>query len=356
MSWFDDMISSSWEFIVSIILTVFHVLNIPDWLLDPVLILTKVIILLLLFSLDLLMIVWYERKLIGRFHNRRSVTETGKFGLLQNIADFVKLMIKEDIIPKKADKFLHNLVPALFMFLAMVPLVVIPFGPNLWAANIETSLIFVVAMLSMTPGLILLGGWAGNNKFSAIGAFRSGLQMVAYELPMAIAAMSVVLLTNSLNLVTISTAQQRIWFIALQPIGFLIFLVTSVMALERMPFDLPEAEAEIVAGWKTEFGSLKFGLFMGAEYVHVFVVLSLTTILFLGGWYGPPVIGPLLPPVVWFLIKVHLLFIFYVWVRLSYPRPRLDQLLRIGWKWLFPLALLNLIVTALLYPYLITLI
>ena len=347
MSWFDDMVTQVWSFIVMIVDWVFSLLMLPDWLYEPTIILIKIIILLLLFSLDLIGIIYLERKLLGRFHNRRSITETGKYGLLQNIADAIKLMIKEDIIPKKADRFLHNVIPILLGFIAILPLAFIPYGPRLYLVNYDTSLLFILAIASLAPGLVLLAGWASNNKFSLIGAFRSGSQMVAYEVPLALSVIGVVMLSGSLNLYSIVEAQKNIWFILVQPLGFITFFISSIIELERAPFDVPEAESELVAGWKTEYGSLKFGLFMGAEYMHLFVTCALLTILYLGGWNGPD----FLPPLFWFLLKLHLLIVAFVWVRITFHRFRIDQLLRFGWLRLIPLAILNIILTVLITPY-----
>lgn len=344
---YNSIANQIWAFLIYIVDFIFTLLNLPSWLYDYAIVLVKIAILFVLFLVDLIFIVWLERKLLGRFHNRRSVTETGPAGFLQNIADVLKLLIKEDITPKKADKWIFELAPALLMFVLFIPLAVIPFAPGYWLARLPTSLIFVFAVSTIAPSLVLLAGWASNNKYSMIGGFRAAAQLVAYEVPLALSVLGVIILSGSLDLVEIASVQSNIWFILLQPLGFIAYLISTNVEFERMPFDLPEAESELVVGWRTEYSSIKFGLTMGVEYLHLFVGAALITILYFGGWSGPD----FLPPIVWFLLKLHLIIVLFVWIRISFPRARIDQVIRLGWRYLIPLSVLNIIITILIAPY-----
>ncbi len=346
-----DLITNTWVFIVDLVKNINRTLHLPESI-DPIAISTiKSLMLLILLSLDLLVIIWMERKILGRIHHRRSVTETGPVGFLQNIADFFKFLIKEDLVPEKADNFFHHLTPVLFVALTFLPLAVIPFAPGLWVARIDTSLIAVLAILSLLPGIVIVAGWGGGSKFSLIGAFRAGLLLVAYEIPLAFSTLSVALLGGSLDLVSIVEAQRNLWFILILPIGAIIFLIAGTMELERSPFDITEAESELTVGWKTEFPGLKFALLYAGQYIQMFVFASMFTILFLGGWYGP-----FLHPLIWFLIKVHVIIILMVLIRATYFRPRPDQVVKIGYKWLIPLSILNLFIAIIAAPFLQSLI
>jgi len=306
----------------------------------PRFVLTSILI-LLIFSVDLIMIIWFERKLIGRIHHRRSITETGPFGLLQNIADFIKLMIKEDLIPKKANRIIHDLTPPLIAFSGILPLALIPFSSEIYVSNPENSLLLVLAICSISPFFVLLAGIGSGSKYPVIGGFRAALQMVSYEIPLVLSALGVVMLSGTFNLMEIVRSQvENTWYLFLQPLGFFIFLSSSIMENERSPFDIPEAESELVAGWRTEFSSIKFGLIMGSEYMKMFVNSALVTLLYLGGWDGP-----LLPEIFWFLLKVHLIIFLFIWIRVTLMRLRMDQLLKLSWNYLIPLSLLNLLLT-----------
>ncbi|MHA1616291.1 MAG: complex I subunit 1/NuoH family protein [Candidatus Njordarchaeales archaeon] len=315
-----------------------ELLGIPSWMWGYLVGLTMFLIGFLAFGLDILFVVWMERKVIGRIHHRRSVTETGPIGFFQNIADVVKLLVKEDIVPIGADRFFHNILPPIAAAATLIPLIVIPFAPQLYVVRLSTSLLLAFGVMALVPGLILLIGWAGGSKYTLIGGFRSGLQLVAYEIPLGLLLLSIVVVTKSLDLVAIVESQAQLWNIVKLPLGALLFFIVGTMELERSPFDIPEAEGEIVVGWRTEYSGIKFGLFYGTEYFHFFVMASLYVTLFLGGWYGP-----ILPPLVWFLIKVHLVMLMWIWVRLTFFRPRPDQLLRICFKYMIPLAFLNLL-------------
>ncbi|MGQ4891369.1 MAG: NADH-quinone oxidoreductase subunit NuoH [Candidatus Njordarchaeia archaeon] len=342
-----EVITSTWLFIKNLIISINQTLNLPQWIDNIAISVVKSLVLILLITLDLLFIVWMERKVLGRLHHRRSVTETGPVGFFQNIADFIKFLIKEDIVPDKADRFFHHIVPVLYTTLAFLPLALIPFAPGLWITNIGASLLAVLAIASLLPSLVIVGGWAGGSKFSLIGAFRAGLLMIAYEIPIAITALSIATTAGSLNLAYIAEAQKNIWFIFIQPLAAFIFVIAGTMEMERAPFDITEAESELTVGWKTEFTGIKFALLYAGQYFQLFVTASLFTILFLGGWYGP-----FLHPLIWFIIKVHLVILLFIIIRVTYFRPRPDQIVKIGFKWLTPLSIINLFYTVFLVTFL----
>jgi NADH-quinone oxidoreductase subunit H len=220
---------------------------------------------------------------------------------------------------------------------------VVPFTPAAVVSDANVGILFFFGMTSLGVYSIALGGWSSNNKYSLMGAMRSAAQMISYEIPMALAMAGVVLLAGSLRLSEIVTAQSRLWFILLQPLGFLIFLTAGVAEARRIPFDTPEADSELVAGYHTEYSSMKFALFFMGEYLDILLISAIVTVLFLGGWHGP-----LLPPVLWFLIKMAVIIFFFIWVRAVMPRFRFDQVMTLGWKWLLPLSLLNIVITAII--------
>jgi NADH-quinone oxidoreductase subunit H len=291
-----------------------------------------------------------ERKLLGRFQMRIGPNRAGPKGILQPIADGVKLLVKEEMSPEGASKFFFTIAPLFVMFPAMVIFAVIPFGTtwtifgyevDLVVADIHIGLLYVLAVSSLTIYGFILAGWASNNKFSLLGGLRASAQMISYELGMGLALLSVVLVAESLSLIKIVEAQGGLWFIILQPVAFLVFVVSAMAELNRAPFDLPEAESEIVAGYQTEYSSIRFATFYLGEYTSLITVSALTVTFFLGGWQGP-----FLPPVVWFLIKLVACLFFFIWVRATLPRVRYDQLMRFGWKVLIPVGFLNVMVTA----------
>jgi len=345
-----DIILKTDEFVSSLLNQIFILLGIPMQFYEIAYITVMVLLLFLVFLLDVLVIVWLERKLIGRIHHRRSVTETGPAGFLQNVADVIKLMAKEDVYPATADRFLHNIVPALAAALSAIPLILIPFGPGLYLVDMNTSAVLFFAITTLVPGIVVLAGWASNSKYPTIGAFRAGLQLISYEIPLSISLVAVILMANSMNFINIVEAQRNIWFIVLQPLGALVFFIVSIMEVERSPFDIPEAEGEVLAGWRIEYSGLKFGLFYGTEYFKLFISAAAFTLLYLGGWYGP-----FFPSAMYFILKVHLVIVMMIWVRVTYFRPRPDQLVSISYTKLIPLSLLNLfwvvVITPLILPY-----
>ncbi len=293
-------------------------------------------------------LTWLERKVIGDIQVRFGPSRVGPFGLLQPIADGIKLMFKEDVVPANADRLIFFLAPALSFVPALIVFAVIPFGPSFVITDVNVGLLYVFAVASLGVYGSVLAGWASNSKYSLLGGLRSSAQMVSYELALGLSVLGVVMMTGSLSLVDIVEAQKGTWLGILprwnifpQFLGFVIFLISSNAELNRAPFDLPEAETELVAGFHTEYSSMKFALFFMAEYANMIAVAALATTLFLGGWRGP-----LLPPVIWFLLKVFAFIFLFIWIRATLPRFRYDQLMGFGWKVLLPLALANVMFTA----------
>lgn len=315
-----------------------------------VIMVTKIVVVFGLMLLSVTYLTWVERKVIGDIQVRLGPMRVGPHGLLQPIADGLKLLFKEDIIPQAADRTLYILAPAVTLIPAFISFAVIPFGDqvrlfgqtiDLVITDVNIGLLYVFGVASLGIYGIVLGGWASNNKYALLGGLRASAQMISYELSLGLSVVGVVMLSQSLSLVEIVGAQARTWFIILQPIGFLIFLICAVAETNRAPFDLPEAETELVAGFHVEYSSMKFAMYFMAEYANMITVSAMATTLFLGGWRGP-----WLPPVVWFLIKLYLFIFLFIWLRGTLPRFRYDQLMRFGWKVLLPIALANIMITA----------
>lgn len=295
-----------------------------------------------------------ERKVVGYIQLRYGPNQVGgRFGLLQTAADVAKLLMKEDVIPQKADKPLFILAPVLAFVPAFAVLAVIPFSESLYFADLGVGLLYYFAVAGISTLGMVTGGWASNNKYSLLGAMRTAAQMISYEVPLIMSVIGVVLLAGSINLTTIVEGQQTWWYIFIQPLGFVIFIIAAVAELGRVPFDLPESESELVAGYMTEYSGFRWAFFMLAEYVYLFGTSALTTILFLGGWQPPLQFIPGLsfldavPGVIWFALKFTAVVFFMIWLRGTLPRMRADQLMEFGWKVLLPLALVNLFLTAL---------
>lgn len=294
-------------------------------------------------------LVWVERKFLARLQIRYGPNRAGRYGLLQPIADTVKMLTKEDTIPEGADKALFCLAPAVVAMTAMLMFAVVPFGPELSVfgrkvplviTDLNIGLLFVFALSSLGVYGVALGGWASNSKYSLLGGIRGAAQMISYELALGLSLVPIVMLARSFSVVDIVQAQERYPFILVQPVAFVIFMISAMAESKRIPFDLPEAENELVAGFHTEYSGIRFGLFFLGEYVHMQVLGALVAVLFLGGWRGP-----FLPPPVWLFVKIILVVLFMIWTRGTLPRLRYDQLMTLGWKMLIPLALLNIVVT-----------
>jgi NADH-quinone oxidoreductase subunit H len=308
----------------------------------------------LIVFVGMLLIVAYttlmERKVLGRMQVRFGPNRVGPFGLLQPVADGIKLFFKEDIIVPHANKIIYILAPAVIVITALVSYAVIPFGGSikilgrsidLVVADVNVGLLYLFAISSLGVYGVVMGGWASNNKYSLLGAIRSSAQMISYELSLGLSIVGVMMIAGTLSLNKIVVAQSPVWFIVYQPLGFILYIISAAAEISRTPFDLTECDNELVAGYQTEYSSMKFALYYLAEYAHILVVSSLAVSLFFGGWHGP-----FLPPVVWFLIKVFIFIFIFIWVRATFPRFRYDQLMKFGWKVLFPLSLLNIMLTA----------
>lgn len=311
-----------------------------------------------------------ERKLVARFTLRYGPNRAGKFGLLQPVADMFKMFFKEEVIPGHVDKLIYviapgiSLVPAIIAF-AVVPMAsqpfTIPFSEQLlgtplvitpWVADVNVGLLYILAIGSLGTYGVILGGWSSNNKYSLLGGLRTSAQMLSYELPMGAALLSVVAVAGSLRMTEVVEWQSAWWgfrwFVFLQPVAFLIFFISGLAEAGRSPFDLPETENELIGGFATEYGGMKFGLFFGAEYIHAIVLSTIVTSLFLGGWSGPFVNQIPLLGLFYFLAKVAVMLFVIVWVRASIPRVRFDKMMKFCWKFLLPLGIINLVVTVLL--------
>lgn len=315
-------------------------------MMSPLLLIGPVILLLVVLGF-VTYAIFFERKVIGWMQSRVGPNQVGPWGLLQTVADVTKLWMKEDIIPQKADAILFRLAPVIAFVPAFAVLAVIPFTDKLTFADIGVGLLYYLSISSITIIGILLGGWSSNNKYSLLGGIRSTAQMISYEVPLVMAVVGVVMTAQSLNLYQIVQMQSKVWFIFPQFLGFVVFLIASLAELNRTPFDLPEAESELVAGYHVEYTGFRFAFFMLAEYVYVFGMASLTTVLYLGGWQAPFGLT-FLPPIVWFLLKFVCIVFFLFWLRATMPRLRVDQLMQFAWKVLLPLALVNIFLTAIL--------
>lgn len=290
-------------------------------------------------TLTVLALTWLERKLLARLQDRRGPMHVGKFGLLQPIADMFKFLGKEDTVPRSADRFLFTLAVVALPAIAFTALGVVPMAEGWVPVRSDVALILVFAIFSLGPLWVFVGGWAANSKYTLLGGMRGAAQMIAYEIPLVLSTVGIVMLVGSFNVVDIVRAQDGVWFAMLQPFGFFVFAVGMIAEVERLPFDIPEAEAELVAGWNTEYSGLKFAMAFFAEFTRLYIGSALLVLLFLGGWNGP-----FLHPVLWFLLKVWIVMAVVMWAtRASFPRLRMDQLLNIGWKRFLPLAMVNIL-------------
>ncbi len=332
---------------------------------EVILIIVKVAVMTIFLFLLPLPLTWVERKVAGHIQARLGPYRVGPHGLLQPLADLIKLHFKEDIVPAKADKFLFKLAPLLSLIPAFAVFVVIPFGDKitlplinkevtLYISDMNVGLLYVLSIASLGVYGIILGGWSSNSKYALLGGLRSTAQMISYEIALSFAVIGVVMMSNSLSLVEVVARQGggiRYWNIAYLPVGpvwFAIFLIASMAEINRIPFDLPEDEGTLAAGYHTEYSGLRFAFFMLTEYVAMFTVSILGVILFLGGWNAPLALPVQIPPILWFLGKVAVFIYFFMWVRFTLPRYRYDQLMKIGWKVLIPVSLVNIMVTGFL--------
>lgn len=294
----------------------------------------------------LIILTWLERKIIARIQDRIGPNRAGPFGLLQGVADMVKMFTKEDITPAAADRIVYNIAPGLSVISAIMTFAVIPFAPGFVGSDLNAAVLYIVAIGGLGTLAILMGGWASNNKYALLGAFRVVAMLLTYEIPMIMALITVTMAAGSMSMVGITQAQSGMWFIVSMPVVFLIFFLAGVAETGRSPFDLIEAESELVAGFHTEYSGIKFGMFMIGEYVHMFALSFFCAVLFLGGWQIPFINVAALPgpigPILGFIsltIKVFLFVFIMMWFRGTLPRFRIDHLLDFGWKFLVPLSL-----------------
>jgi NADH-quinone oxidoreductase subunit H len=285
-------------------------------------------------------LVWVERRLLALWQDRYGPNRVGPFGLLQPLADSVKLFFKEDWIPPFADKPVFVLAPAIIVATALLSFAVIPLAPGFVVADLNIGLLFLLAMSSLGVYSIVLAGWASNNKYSLLGGIRASAQMLSYEVFMGLSMLGVVVISGSFRLTDIVEAQHKIWFVIPQFVGFMLFLIAGVAEARRLPFDLAEAESELIAGFHSEYSGMKFGMFFVGEYIGVTLISAAISLLYFGGW-----LGPVLPPALWFAIKTLAFICLFILLRAALPRPRFDQLMLWGWKFMLPLSLLNLLVT-----------
>ena len=316
-----------------------------------VLMLVKVAVVVAVLLILPIPLTWIERKIAGHIQQRLGPMRVGWHGLLQPLADGLKLLTKEDHIPDEADRFLFTLAPIITLVATFSVFVALPIGEpvTIWGTEItlhltdmNVALLYVLAIAGIDVFGVIIGGWASNSKYAVLGSLRTCAQLISYEIPMGFAVVGVVMLAQSMSLVTIVEAQADVWNVVYQPIGFLVFFIAGMAEAQRIPFDLPEAEGDLGAGYHTEYSGMRFSLFMISEYLIMVFLSALTVILFFGGWN--PLFVPL-PPMVWFLLKTSFFIWIFMWFRFTFPRYRYDQLMSIGWKVLLPLSLANILIS-----------
>jgi NADH-quinone oxidoreductase subunit H len=285
-------------------------------------------------------LIFVERRLLALFQERYGPNRTGPFGLLQVVADMVKIFTKEDWVPPFADKPVFIIAPAIIIMAVLLSFMVVPFAPGFQVIDLNIGLLFFLGMSSMAVYSVILGGWASNSKYSLLGGLRAAAQMISYEVFMGLSLMGVVVIAGSFSLTDIVEAQRPMWFVVPQFLGFIVFMVAAMAETRRTPFDIAEAEAELVAGFHSEYSGMKFGMFYVGEYLGLTLISMMIVTLFFGGW-----LGPVLPPILWFLIKTFFFIGLFILIRGTLPRPRYDQIMAFGWKVMLPLALINVVVT-----------
>jgi len=286
-------------------------------------------------------LIWLERRMLALWQDRYGPNRAGPFGMFQVVADMIKIFFKEDWIPRFADKKVFVVAPAIVMITILLSFAIIPFAPGIGVVDLNIGLLFFLAMSSLGAYSVVLAGWASNNKYSLLGAMRGSAQMISYEVFMGLSLMGVVMLAGSFNMKDIVLAQQGRWFVIPQFLGFIVFFIAGIAEAHRLPFDIPEAESELVAGYHSEYSGMKFGMFFVGEYLGITLISALITTLFFGGWLG----FHFLPPILWFLVKMFAFILVFILLRASLPRLRYDQLMSLGWKVLLPLSLTNILVT-----------
>ncbi len=318
--------------------------GIPEWIVDVV----QIFILATFLLLNTLVLIWLERKLISRFQDRIGPNRVGgRYGLLQSVADALKMLTKEFITPSGADRLAYNLAPFIIVVSALLMWAVIPFAPGVIGTDLNVGVFYILAVSSISVVALLLAGWGSNNKYALLGAFRSVAQLVSYEVPMVLALLIPIMLAGSMSLQRIVYSQE-VWYILVVPLSALIFLISAIAELGRTPFDLLEAESEIIAGYHIEYSGMKWGMFMMSEFINAFFMSALFTTIYLGGWRGPGAIEYPVLGLVYFSIKTFLILFLLIWIRATFPRIRIDQLLNFNWKFLVPVTLVLIMVVALI--------
>ena len=325
-----------------LIVYVLTAIGVPAWINGIVLFLVGITFMLLFMTVVVMSLVYLERRVIAFMQDRLGPNRVGPEGLLQTVADVVKLMSKEDIVPTAADKITFVLAVPASVIPALLTYAVVQWAPGMQLADLNVGFLYVMAVSSLTMISVIMAGWGSNNKYALLGAMRAAAQMISYEIPIVMSLVGVAMIVGSLRISDIINWQINapIWLIILQPIGFLVFFISSLAELNRTPFDLMEADSEIVAGYHIEYSGMRFALFFLAEYLNAFVAVAIAVTLFFGGWAGP-----ILPPYVWFVLKCYALFFILLWLRGTLPRVRVDQLMGLAWKGMVPLALVNIVVT-----------
>jgi len=318
--------------------------GIPEWIVDVV----QIFILATFLLLNTLVLIWLERKLISRFQDRIGPNRVGgRYGLLQSVADALKMLTKEFITPSGADRLAYNLAPFIIVVSALLMWAVIPFAPGVIGTDLNVGVFYILAVSSISVVALLLAGWGSNNKYALLGAFRSVAQLVSYEVPMVLALLIPIMLAGSMSLQRIVYSQE-VWYILVVPLSALIFLISAIAELGRTPFDLLEAESEIIAGYHIEYSGMKWGMFMMSEFINAFFMSALFTTIYLGGWRGPGAIEYPVLGLVYFSIKTFLILFLLIWIRATFPRISIDQLLNFNWKFLVPVTLVLIMVVALI--------
>ena len=326
------------------------------FLIELLIIIVKIAVIIAITMLHVAYATYFERKVIGHMQVRLGPMRVGPHGLLQPIADGVKLFFKEDIIPAQADRPVFQIAPFVAIFATLSSLAVIPFFDLFYLANINIGLLYLLAMSGLAAYSLIMSGWGSNSKYSFLGGLRSTAQVISYEIALAFSLVSVMIMAGSMNLIEIVMAQQEYWYgmyLVPQIVAYVVFLIAMLAETNRTPFDLPEAESELVAGYFTEYSGMRFALFFLGEYVGMIVMSSIAVVCFWGGWTLPPIVIKLIPPlaavpgIIWFILKVYIHLFFFYWIRATVPRYRYDKLMALGWKILIPVALANVIATAL---------
>ena len=304
--------------------------------------------LLVFISVSVLFLIWLERKVSAHIQSRFGPMHVGGWhGWAQTIADMVKLLFKEDIIPAKADKWVHRIAPLVVFVPSLMGFLVIPFEKNLIGQDLNIGILLIFAFSSIAVLAIIMGGWASNNKYTLLGGIRSAAQMVSYEIPLVLSVLSIVMMVGSLKLNDMVAAQSKIWFVFTQPVAFILYLTAGIAEVNRTPFDIPEAESELVSGYNTEYSGLKYGFYMLSEFTNMLIVSMVAATVFLGGWSAPSWLS-WMPGIIVLLLKTYFIVFMMMWVRWTFPRLRVDRLMDFGWKILIPLAFLNIFITGLI--------